>query len=63
MPVPRPRWLELSRCSVRRLNQDKFHWPGIRHGSDVELDKEQLQALILGLPWQRIAAGGSITVL
>ncbi|PNB76941.1 IS66 family insertion sequence hypothetical protein, partial [Pseudomonas sp. FW305-BF6] len=24
---------------------------------------EQLQALILGLPWQRVGAGGVITVL
>jgi transposase len=32
----------------RRLNQGKFHWPVIRHGSEVELDSEQLQALLLG---------------
>ncbi|XGB04973.1 IS66 family insertion sequence element accessory protein TnpB [Pseudomonas putida] len=34
--------------AARRLNQGKFHWPGIRHGSEVELDSEQLQALVLG---------------
>jgi transposase len=34
--------------AARRLNQGKFHWPGIRHGSEVELDNEQLQALVLG---------------
>ena len=34
--------------AARRLNQGKFHWPGIRHGSEVELDAEQLQALVLG---------------
>ncbi|MGE8100540.1 IS66 family insertion sequence element accessory protein TnpB [Pseudomonas fluorescens] len=39
--------------AARRLNQGKFHWPGIRHGSEMELDTEQLQALVLGLPWQR----------
>ena len=49
--------------AARRLNQGKFHWPGIRHGSEVELDTEQLQALVLGLPWQRVGAGGAITVL
>ena len=49
--------------AARRLNQGKFHWPGIRHGSEVELDTEQLQALVLGLPWQRVGAGGTITVL
>ncbi|SDT99701.1 IS66 family insertion sequence element accessory protein TnpB [Pseudomonas yamanorum] len=51
-------WLE-----ARRLNQGKFHWPGVRHGAEVELDSEQLQALVLGLPWQRVGAGGGITVL
>ena len=49
--------------AARRLNQGKFHWPGIRHGSEVELDSEQLQALVLGLPWQRVGTGGAITVL
>jgi transposase len=49
--------------AARRLNQGKFHWPGIRHGSEVELDNEQLQALVLGLPWQRVGAGSAITVL
>ncbi|WP_460155043.1 IS66 family insertion sequence element accessory protein TnpB [Pseudomonas sp. S1_F04] len=49
--------------SARRLNQGKFHWPGIRQGSELELDAEQLQALVLGLPWQRVGAGGAITIL
>lgn len=48
---------------ARRLNQGKFHWPGIRHGSEMALDNEQLQALVLGLPWQRAGSGGSITLL
>lgn len=37
--------------AARRLNQDKFHWPGIHRGSEVELDNEQLQVLVFGLPW------------
>ncbi|RQD52166.1 IS66-like element accessory protein TnpA [Pseudomonas aeruginosa] len=49
--------------AARRLNQGKFHWPGIRHGYEVELDSEQLQALVLGLPWQRVGAGGVISML
>ncbi|WPP02392.1 IS66 family insertion sequence element accessory protein TnpB (plasmid) [Pseudomonas sp. HR96] len=49
--------------AARRLNEGKFYWPGIRHGSEVELDNEQLQALVLGLPWQWVGAGGLITVL
>ncbi|WP_256661618.1 IS66 family insertion sequence element accessory protein TnpB [Pseudomonas sp. F01002] len=49
--------------AARRLNQGKFHWPGIRQGREVELDAEQLQALVLGLPWQRVGTGGAITLL
>jgi len=49
--------------AARRLNQGKCHWPGIRDGSEVELDTEQLQALVLGLPRLRASFGGSITLL
>ena len=49
--------------AARRLNQGKFHWPGIRHGPEMELDAEQLKTLLLGLPWQRAGSGGSITLL
>ena len=38
--------------AARRLNQGKFHWPSIRHGTETQLDTEQLQALVVGLPWQ-----------
>ncbi len=48
--------------AARRLNQGKFHWPCIRHGSEMELDAEQLQALVLGLPWQRVGSSGAITL-
>jgi len=44
--------------AARRLNQGRFFWPGVRHGSEVELDAEQLQALVLG-----VGSGGAITVL
>jgi len=49
--------------AARRLNQCKFHWPGIHRGSEVELDTEQLQTLVFGLPRQRMGSGKSITVL
>lgn len=49
--------------AARRLNQGKFHWPSIRHGSEVELDSEQLQALVLELPWQRVGTGGALLCL
>jgi len=49
--------------AARRLNQGKFHWPWIRHGSEMELDAKQLQALVLGLPWQRVGSDSAITLL
>lgn len=49
--------------AARRLNQRKFHWPGNWQGCELDLDTEQLQVLVLGLPWQRVGAGGTITLL
>jgi len=49
--------------AARRLNQGRFIWPNPRHGLQAELNSEQLQALVLGLPWQRVGPGGAITVL
>lgn len=45
----------------RRLNQGRFCW---RHGNGtVELTRPQFDALVLGLPWERLADGGVIRVL
>ena len=49
--------------AARRLNQGKFHWPGIHRRSEVVFDNEQLQALVQGLLWLRGGASGSISVL
>ncbi|CAH0165264.1 hypothetical protein SRABI70_00870 [Pseudomonas sp. Bi70] len=49
--------------AARRLNQGKLHWPGTHRGLEVELDAEQLHALVLGLPWQRVGVNGVITVV
>lgn len=49
--------------AARRLHQGKFAWPGTRHGSQMELSTEQLHALILGLPWQRVGPGNAISIL
>ena len=49
--------------AARRLHQGRFIWPSLRHGTEMALDAEQLQALVLGLPWQRVGSGGAITVL
>ena len=45
----------------RRLNQGRFHW---RSGAGtVALNRVQFDALILGLPWERLADGGVIQTL
>lgn len=49
--------------AARFLNQGRFFWPGVRHGSEVELDAEQLQALVLGLLWQHVGSGAVISML
>lgn len=48
--------------AARRLNQGKFVWP--RDGTlTMTLTRVQLDALVLGLPWQRLGEAGIITVL
>ena len=47
----------------RRLNQGRFVWPGNWQGTQMELNPEQLQALVVGLPWQRVGAGTEIRLL
>ena len=46
--------------AARRLHRGKFVWaaPGTAHWP---LQSEQLQALVLGLPWQRLPEMQSIT--
>jgi transposase len=48
--------------AARRLNTGKFAWPNDRTGT-LALSREQLDALVLGLPWQRIGEGGVIRIL
>ena len=48
--------------AARRLNQGKFVWPRDA-GSTLTLTHAQLDALVLGLPWQRIGEAGVITIL
>jgi transposase len=48
--------------AARRLNAGKFVWP--KNGRAVlTLSQPQFDALVLGLPWQRIGEAGVITVL
>jgi len=48
--------------AARRLNSGKFVWPQGLTGT-LTLSRAQLDALVLGLPWQRIGDAGVITVL
>jgi transposase len=45
---------------ARRLHQGTFSWPA--SGSSIPLTQEQLRALVLGLPWQRLGDVASIRV-
>ena len=51
--------------AARRLHRGKFVWatPGGRGDAHWPLQTEQLQALVLGLPWQRLGSNGAITMV
>jgi transposase len=49
--------------AARRLYQGRFVWPGGGNGAPQSLAREQLDALVLGLPWQRIGEAGAITLV
>lgn len=45
--------------AARRLHQGRFVWPA-ETSAPHELTREQLDALVLGLPWQRLGPSGVI---
>lgn len=45
--------------AARRLNQGKFVWP-TPGATRMSLTEEQVGALVLGLPWQRLGAAAII---
>ena len=48
--------------AARRLNAGHFMWP--RAGVETRsITRAQFDALVLGLPWQRVGEAGIITVL
>ena len=49
--------------AARRLNQGRFVWPAPGVNRHQQLSIEQLNALVLGLPWQRLGHDGIITVV
>ncbi|NYT60674.1 IS66 family insertion sequence element accessory protein TnpB [Alcaligenaceae bacterium] len=48
--------------AARRLHQGGFTWPRLGT-ADQKLSAEQLQALVIGLPWHRIGPAGVIDLL
>lgn len=48
--------------AARRLNQGRFVWP-VGSAGTTPVTRAQFDALVLGLPWQRLADGGIISVL
>ena len=50
-------------CAARRLNAGRFVWPrGVLQGSaPMTLTQPQFDALVLGLPWERLAQMSAIT--
>jgi transposase len=44
-------------CAARRLNSGRFHWPRAldsEGSAPLSLTRAQFDALVLGLPWQRL---------
>ena len=49
--------------AARRLHQGHFVWPTLTAATQASLSRAQLDALVLGLPWQRIGSVGIITLV
>jgi transposase len=49
--------------AARRLHEGRFVWPGGGCGAPQSLTREQLDALVLGLPWHRLGEAGTISVV
>lgn len=48
--------------AARRLHKGKFIWPSAG-SANCRLERAQLDALVLGLPWARIGQAGIITII
>ena len=48
-------------CAARRLNAGRFVWPREAGTAPLSLTQEQFNALVLGLPWQRLPEMSVIT--
>jgi len=47
---------------ARRLHRGRFIWAGAGSDARLMISSEQLQALVIGLPWCRIGAQATICV-
>lgn len=47
---------------ARRLHQGGFKWVSPTTSATMQITGEQLQALVIGLPWHRIGASATIRV-
>jgi transposase len=48
---------------ARRLHQGRFHWADYESGTRMAISSEQLRALVIGLPWQRLGEQATIRML
>ncbi|WP_440532690.1 IS66 family insertion sequence element accessory protein TnpB [Variovorax sp. YR566] len=48
---------------ARRLHHGRFLRTNASLGTQMAMTREQLDALVLGLPWQRLGAAGVITLV
>ena len=49
--------------AARRLHRGRFAWASVNDNPIMSLSSAQLDALVLGLPWQRMGEAGVITVV
>jgi transposase len=49
--------------AARRLHKGRFVCAGVNDSPQLSLSREQLDALVLGLPWQRVGEAGVIGLL
>ena len=48
---------------ARRLHQGRFRWADVESGARVAITAEQLHALVIGLPWQRLGEQAIIRMI
>ena len=51
------------RLAARRLHQGRFTWAGVNDAPQLSLSRGQLDALVLGLSWQRVGEDGVISIV